>query len=242
MGDRSLLTLLPNSVQSPSILIFLFRPHHPLRPKNLVRRDSGWSRSWARCRALRLSRSPHSCLWTWGPAGACSVHLAGAGLPREADSRRRPGPRSYRCQGEEGSEKGGKVLMAGLEKTPEKKWQQFFTNAKKTTTILIGWRSHANFNRLDQIYTYFKSLNLTFYFRFFHDTAVIWANNDANNAEQVQKPELWWWIHITSTTNRLSFGPRHVDERMESKTNMEDNVIVLLLSFMLFSLFEWRKQ
>lgn len=46
-------------------------PSSPLTPRNLVRLGSGWSRSWARCRAARLSRSLHSCRWTWGPAGAC---------------------------------------------------------------------------------------------------------------------------------------------------------------------------
>lgn len=46
-------------------------PPSPLRPRSQVRLDSGWSHSWAHCRAARLSRSLHSCRWTWGPASAC---------------------------------------------------------------------------------------------------------------------------------------------------------------------------
>lgn len=36
----------------------------PFRPRSLVRLGSGWSRSSAHCKAVRLSRSLHSSQWT----------------------------------------------------------------------------------------------------------------------------------------------------------------------------------
>lgn len=110
-----------SSVQLFAVHHFLFSPPQssPLRPRSPARLDSGWSRSWAHCRAARLSRSLHSSLWTWGPAIACWGLLVVCGLRHASGSRSRPGPRSYCCRVGEGFGMEGRALKAALVKTPE---------------------------------------------------------------------------------------------------------------------------
>lgn len=112
----------PSSILSSSSSSSPNRPSStPLRPRSLVRLDSGWSHSWAHCRAVTLSRSLHSYRWTWDPASACWDHPAGGALQREPGSRRRPDPRSCHCRVGVGFGMEGMALRAGLEKKPVKK-------------------------------------------------------------------------------------------------------------------------
>lgn len=139
-----LFKLPPSSSRCPSSILSSSKsstPSTPLRPRSLVRLDSGWSHSWARCRAARQSRSLHSCRWTWGPGGACWGHPAGGDLLREPGSRRRSGPRSFRCQAGEDFGKEGRVLKVGLEKRPVKKNKNHYWDKRKIqmTSFKTEW-------------------------------------------------------------------------------------------------------